>query len=90
MGMWCGENHCWVLEGMAMHFHRRLMKDTSMMHCVDLAGTSPKNKGKNYNTDPADWPVRLPRLGPRRAATPEPDHDHEAHQFRRVRRSRPP
>jgi len=55
MGMWCGENHCWVLEGMAMHF-TRLMKDSSMMHCVDLAGTSPKNKGKNY-TDPADWPV---------------------------------
>jgi hypothetical protein len=32
------------------------MKETSMVHCVDLAGTSPKNKGKSY-TDPNDWPV---------------------------------
>jgi len=55
LGLWCGERHCWVLEGMAMHF-TRLMKESAMMHCVDLAGTSPKNKGKNY-TDPADWPV---------------------------------
>jgi hypothetical protein len=55
MGLWCGEKHCWVLEGMAMHF-TRLMKDSSMVHCVDLAGTSPKNKGKNYS-DPNDWPV---------------------------------
>jgi hypothetical protein len=55
MGLWCGERHCWVLEGMAMHF-TRLMKESAMVHCVDLAGTSPKNKGKNY-TDPADWPV---------------------------------
>jgi len=55
MELWCGETHCWVLEGMAMHF-TRLMKESAMMHCVDLAGTSPKNKGKNY-TDPADWPV---------------------------------
>jgi hypothetical protein len=55
LGLWCGEKHCWVLEGMAMHF-TRLMKESAMMHCVDLAGTSPKNKGKNYS-DPADWPV---------------------------------
>jgi hypothetical protein len=55
MGLWCGEKHCWVLEGMAMHF-TRLMKESAMMHCIDLSGTSPKNKGKNY-TDPADWPV---------------------------------
>jgi hypothetical protein len=52
---WCGEKYCWILEGMALHF-TRLMKDSAMMHCVDLAGTSPKNKGKNYS-DPADWPV---------------------------------
>src|SRR5579859_6155291 len=55
MELWCGESHCWVLEGMALHF-TRLMKETAIMHCVDLAGTSPKNKGKNYS-DPADWPV---------------------------------
>jgi hypothetical protein len=55
MALWCGEKHCWVLEGMAMHF-TRLMKESAMVHCVDLAGTSPKNKGKNY-TDVADWPV---------------------------------
>jgi hypothetical protein len=52
---WCGERYCWVLEGMALHF-TRLMKDTCLIHCVDLAGTSPQNKGKNYS-DPADWPV---------------------------------
>lgn len=52
---WCGEKHCWVLEGLALHFSR-LMKDSSMIQCVDLAGTSPRNKGKNY-TDPSDWPV---------------------------------
>jgi len=55
MEVWCGSSFCWVLEGMALHFCR-LMKDTSLVHCVDLAGTSPRNKGKNYS-DPADWPV---------------------------------
>jgi hypothetical protein len=52
---WCGEKYCWILEGMALHF-TRLMKDSALLHCVDLAGTSPQNKGKNYS-DPADWPV---------------------------------
>jgi hypothetical protein len=52
---WCGERYCWVLEGMALHF-TRLMKDSSLLHCVDLAGTSPQNRGKSYS-DPADWPV---------------------------------
>jgi hypothetical protein len=52
---WCGEKYCWILEGMALHF-TRLMKDSAQLHCVDLAGTSPLNKGKNYS-DPADWPV---------------------------------
>src|SRR6185295_5405710 len=52
---WCGERYCWILEGMALHF-TRLMKDSAQLHCVDLAGTSPLNKGKNYS-DPADWPV---------------------------------
>jgi hypothetical protein len=52
---WCGEKHCWVLEGMAMHF-THLMKDSSMIQCIDLAGTSPRNKGKSY-TDSSDWPV---------------------------------
>jgi hypothetical protein len=52
---WCGERYCWILEGMALHF-TRLMKDSAQLHCVDLAGTSPQNKGKNYS-DPADWPV---------------------------------
>ncbi|MBI3857880.1 MAG: hypothetical protein HY293_19555, partial [Planctomycetes bacterium] len=55
MEIWCGTNYCWMVEGMALHFCR-LMKDTSMVHCVDLAGTSPRNKGKNYS-DPGDWPV---------------------------------
>ncbi len=53
--VWAGEKQCWVLEGMALHF-TRLMKDSAMIQCIDLAGTSPKNKGKSY-TDPADWPV---------------------------------
>ena len=52
---WCGERYCWILEGMALHF-TRLMKESALLHCVDLAGTSPQNKGKNYS-DPADWPV---------------------------------
>jgi hypothetical protein len=52
---WCGEKYCWILEGMALHF-TRLMKESALLHCVDLAGTSPQNKGKNYS-DPADWPV---------------------------------
>jgi len=47
--------YCWLYEGLALHF-TRLMKDTASIHCVDLAGTSPKNKGKNYS-DPTDWPV---------------------------------
>ncbi len=55
LGFWCGEKYCWITEGMALHF-TRLMKDSAAMHCVDLAGTSPQNKGKNY-TDPSDWPV---------------------------------
>ncbi len=53
--LWVGGEHCWLIEGLALHF-TRLMKDTAMLHCVDLAGTSPQNKGKNYS-DPADWPV---------------------------------
>lgn len=53
--IWTGTDYCWVAEGMALHF-TRLMKDTALMHCVDLAGTSPRNKGKNYS-DPTDWPV---------------------------------
>ena len=55
MGIWTGERYCWIVEGMALHF-TRLMKESALMHCVDLAGTSPRNKGKSY-TDPADWPV---------------------------------
>jgi hypothetical protein len=55
METWCGGSFCWVLEGMALHFCR-LMTETSLVHCVDLAGTSPRNKGKNYS-NPADWPV---------------------------------
>jgi hypothetical protein len=49
-----GEHH-WLYEGMAYHF-TRLMNDTAACRCVDLAGTSPENKGKNYS-DPADWPI---------------------------------
>jgi hypothetical protein len=52
---WVPGEHCWLIEGLALHF-TRLMKDTAMLHCVDLAGTTPQNKGKNYS-DPADWPV---------------------------------
>jgi hypothetical protein len=52
---WVGGEHCWLIEGLALHF-TRLMKDTAMLHCVDLAGTTPQNKGKNYS-DPSDWPV---------------------------------
>jgi tetratricopeptide (TPR) repeat protein len=49
------KEYCWILEGLALHF-TRLMKDTASLHCVDLAGTTPQNKGKNYS-EPADWPV---------------------------------
>lgn len=49
-----GEHH-WLYEGMAYHF-TRLMNDTALCRCVDLAGTSPENRGKNYS-DPADWPI---------------------------------
>jgi hypothetical protein len=55
MGIWTGEHYCWIVEGMALHFCK-MMKDTALIHCVDLAGTSPRNKGKNYS-DPTDWPV---------------------------------
>ena len=66
--LWCGEQHCWVLEGLAMHF-TRLMKESAMVHCIDLAGTSPKNKGKNYS-DPNDWPV-VCRVWVREARDPD-------------------
>ncbi len=49
-----GEHH-WLHEGTSYHF-TRLMKDTAATYCVDLAGTSPQNRGKNYQ-DPDDWPV---------------------------------
>jgi hypothetical protein len=52
---WTNAEYCWLLEGLAFHF-TRLMKDTALMHCVDLAGTSPENRGKNY-TQPEDWPI---------------------------------
>ena len=55
MSAWTKGEYCWLLEGLSFHF-TRLMKDTALLHCVDLAGTSPENRGKNY-TQPEDWPV---------------------------------
>ncbi|HEX7898722.1 MAG TPA: hypothetical protein VF950_13245 [Planctomycetota bacterium] len=55
IGAWTKSEYCWLQEGLAFHF-TRLMKDTALLHCVDLAGTSPENKGKNY-TQPEDWPI---------------------------------
>jgi hypothetical protein len=48
-------DHHWLYEGMAYHF-TRMMNDSAACRCVDLAGTSPENRGKNYS-DPADWPI---------------------------------
>lgn len=55
LGAWTKSEYCWLREGMAFHF-TRLMKDTALLHCVDLAGTSPKNQGRSY-TNPEDWPI---------------------------------
>lgn len=52
---WTKSEYCWLREGLAFHFNR-LMQDTALLHCVDLAGTSPENRGKNY-TNPEDWPI---------------------------------
>jgi tetratricopeptide (TPR) repeat protein len=49
-----GEHH-WLHEGTSYHF-TRLMKDSASTYCVDLAGTSPQNRGKNYQ-DSDDWPI---------------------------------
>jgi hypothetical protein len=49
-----GEHH-WLHEGTSYHF-TRLMLDTAATYCVDLAGTSPANRGKDYK-DPDDWPI---------------------------------
>lgn len=55
LGAWTRSEYCWLREGLAFHF-TRLMQDSALLHCVDLAGTSPENKGKNY-TQPEDWPI---------------------------------
>jgi tetratricopeptide (TPR) repeat protein len=49
-----GEFH-WLHEGMAYYF-TRLMKDSAATYCVDLAGTTPGSRGKNYQ-DPTNWPI---------------------------------
>ncbi len=47
--------HNWLHEGMAYYF-TRLMKDSAATYCVDLAGTTPGSRGKNYQ-DPTNWPI---------------------------------
>jgi hypothetical protein len=53
--LYVGGQHLWIHEGIAYHF-TRIMKETAMTYCVDLAGTTPGSEGKNYQ-DPKDWPI---------------------------------
>jgi tetratricopeptide (TPR) repeat protein len=51
-----GGSYLWIHEGTAYHF-TRLMKDSAMTYCVDLAGTSPGAADVKDLRDPANWPV---------------------------------
>ncbi len=53
--LWVRGEHHWLHEGIAYYF-TRLMKDSASTYCVDLAGTTPGSRGKNYQ-DPTNWPI---------------------------------